>query len=273
LGGLALGGREDPLPDDKLSLDAIGPMDDRSTEAESGLEVAQEAVEHGMRDKEHEPEGGDGDWMVEEIVVGVPIFGQLIESFILDAPPFMAENDDMARGDLILRQCGNPDPFRCHGGGDAGPVADRFGFKASDNADAVGVGVPGGEVGFVPALVGDLVFPEGERGRSAEHGACIFKQIPTLILEDHQRMFIVAAQEFEKPGGRELRLAPVIPQPLQALHQAERLLAISQRTRQHGSDITRFKAFPRLLADLIKELAGHLILLSPTPDFGFHPLG
>jgi len=59
-------------------------------------------MEDGVSDKEHEPERGDGDGMVMEVMVGVPEGGQFIKALILDTPALVAEDHDMAGGDFVL---------------------------------------------------------------------------------------------------------------------------------------------------------------------------
>ena len=91
-----------PESEHELSFDAFGPMHQGVALASDRLKIAQEAVEEGMGDEEHQPESGNGNGMMMEVVVGMPIVGQLVETFIFDAPPFVSEEDYMSGGRLVL---------------------------------------------------------------------------------------------------------------------------------------------------------------------------
>ena len=97
-----LRGGEVPESEHELGFDEFGPMHQGVAVAAGGLKVAQEAVEQRMGDEEHQPEGGNGNGMMMEVVVGMPIGGQLVEAFVFDPPTFVAEEDDRPGGDLVL---------------------------------------------------------------------------------------------------------------------------------------------------------------------------
>ena len=65
-------------------------------EADGRFQVAEETVEKGVGHEEDQPESGEGDRMVVEIVVGVPLVDQFVEAFIFDSPAFVTETDDRA---------------------------------------------------------------------------------------------------------------------------------------------------------------------------------
>ena len=96
---------------DKVAEDLLGPIQQSTTGAKRGLEIAQEAVEEGMGHKEDQPESRDGRDVMMEVVVGVPLVTEFIEALVLNAPAFMAEEDDVARGNLGSGQRGDPDPL------------------------------------------------------------------------------------------------------------------------------------------------------------------
>ena len=145
-----------------------------------------------------------------EIMVGVPIGCQFIEALVFDAPAFMAENDDVTGWDLVLWQRGDPDPFFGNGGGAVGCEGR---FEAAHDAHALGIGLPRGEVGFVPASVGRGALLETMRRRGGEEGPRVLEQIATFIFEDHQSVLVVLAEEFEETG---LRVKTVAEQDIEA---------------------------------------------------------
>jgi len=192
--------------------------------ASYGLKIAQEAMEEGMGDEEHQPESGDGNGMMMEVVVGMPIVGQLVEAFVFDAPALMAEEDDMPGGRLVFGERGDPDPFAGNGSGSAGwDVC----FKTAHDANAMGIRVPRGEVGFVPAPVGGASLPVTKSRCRGEDGPRVLQQVSPLVFEHHERVFAMLAQEFEETG---LRIEAVAQKDIEAArlcgdnppHQTER---------------------------------------------------
>lgn len=184
-----------PGPEKELRLDKFGPMPEGVVLAERGFKVAQETVEKGVGDKKHQPERGDGNGMMMEVVIGVPIVSQFVEAFVFDPPAFVAEDDDMAGGDLVLGERGDPDPF-------CGFAGRPFCFKAAHDTNSVRIGIPRGEMRFIPALVGGGAFAVAKGWVGGEDGPRIFQQIPAFVLQNHEGVFMVAAQEFEEPGLR-----------------------------------------------------------------------
>lgn len=190
-----LRGGEMPVPEDELRLDKLSPMQQGAALAESGFKGAQEAVEKGVGDKKHQPERGDGNGMMMEVVIGVPIGSQFVEAFVFDPPAFVAEDDNMAGGDLVLGERGDPDPF-------CGLAGRPFCFKTAHDANAVRIGIPGGEMRFVPALVRGGAFAVAKGWVGGEDGPRILQQIPAFVLQNHEGVFMVAAQKFEESGLR-----------------------------------------------------------------------
>ena len=57
-------------------------------------------MEQGVGNEEHEPKGGDRVGVVMEVMIGVPLIGQLIEGFVFDPPAFVAKGHDSGGRDL-----------------------------------------------------------------------------------------------------------------------------------------------------------------------------
>ena len=74
------------------------------------------------------------------------------------------------------------------------------GLKAAHDPDFLRVGVPGVQVGHVPALIGRVLETEGALGRGAEETAGVLKHVAAFVFEHHQGVFTVLPQQLEEAG-------------------------------------------------------------------------
>ena len=81
---------------EEIAEDLLGPIQQSAAGPKRGFEITQEAVEEGVGDEEDQPEGRDRNGMMVEVVVGMPLVAEFIEALVLNAPAFMAEEDDVA---------------------------------------------------------------------------------------------------------------------------------------------------------------------------------
>lgn len=127
---------------DEIAEDLLGPIQQGMVGTNSGLEVTQEAVKERMGHEKDQPEGGDGGGVMAEVMVGVPLIAEFVESLVFDAPAFMAEENEGAGRNFAGGKRGDPQPLS--GQLAVVPVvsdafADGGGFDALDDADRLGV--------------------------------------------------------------------------------------------------------------------------------------
>lgn len=138
---------------EELGEHGDGPQAHGDAFSSTRLEIAQEAVEQRMGDEQKEPQAGDRGGVVMEVVISMPLSAQLIEPLVLNAPAFMAKENNGLRRDFCGGQCGDPDPLGSLLTFDplaADSFADGFGFEAAHDANLFGEGLPGVQVFDIP---------------------------------------------------------------------------------------------------------------------------